>query len=64
MENSDLNLPENLKREDSSREPISQEETSFNQGLTNEEKLEYLSQLIQRAEQNLEQNGKSKKLVK
>ncbi len=64
MENSDLNLLENLKREDSSHEPISQEETSFNQGLTNEEKLEYLSQLIQRAEQNLEQNEKSKKLVK
>ena len=67
MENNDLNPQENLKKEDSFKEqqvPVSINETKFNQSLTNEEKLEYLSKLIQDAEQNLESNSISKKLVK
>lgn len=67
MENSDLNPQENLKKEDSIVEqqvPVSINETNFNQSLTNEEKLEYLSKLTQDVEQNLESNSISKKLVK
>lgn len=67
MENSDLNPQENLKKEDSLVEQqvsVPLNETNFNQSLTNEEKLEYLTKLIQEAEQNLESNSISKKLVK
>lgn len=39
-------------------------ETNSSNGLTNEQKLEYLSKLIQDVEHNLESNGIGKKLVK
>ena len=68
MENKDLNGQEILNNEESA---VEQEQVStslnkptFNQNLTNEQKLEYLSKLIQDAEQNLESNGISKKLVR
>ena len=67
MKNSELNSQENLKKEDSFVEQqvsISTNEMHFNQNLTNEEKLEHLSKLIQDANQNLESNGINKKLVK
>lgn len=68
MENNDLKEQEILNKEES---VIEQEQVlnsingpTFNQNLTNEQKLEYLSKLIQDAEQNLESNGISKKLIK
>ena len=69
MENNDLNGQEILNREESVVEqkqvstPLN-ESLSFNQNLTNEQKLEYLSKLIQDVEQNLKSNGISKILVK
>lgn len=68
MKNSDFNEQEILNIEESI---VEQEQVStslnkpaFNQNLTNEQKLEYLSKLIQGADKNLETNGISKKLVK
>ena len=68
MENNDFKGQEILNKEESvvEQEQVSNSinEPNFNQNLTNEQKLEYLSKLIQDAEQNLESNGISKKLVK
>ena len=68
MENNDLKEQEILNKEESvvKQEQVSTSlnESTFNQNLTNEQKLEYLSKLIQDAEQNLESNGISKKLVR
>ena len=68
MENKDLNGQEILNKEESAIEQeqvsTSLNEPTFNQNLPNEQKLEYLSKLIQDAEQNLESNGISKKLVR
>ena len=68
MENNDLKKQEILNKEESAvkQEQVSTSlnESTFNQNLTNEQKLEYLSKLIQDAEQNLESNGISKKLVR
>ena len=68
MENKDLNGQEILNKEESAfvQEQVltSLNEPIFKQDLTNEQKLEYLSKLIQDAEQNLESNGISKKLVR
>ena len=68
MENNDLKGQEILNKEESviEQEQVSNSinEPTFNQNLTNEQKLEYLSKLIQDAEQNLESNGISKKLVR
>ena len=68
MENNNLNSTEILNKEESVAEQeqvsTSLNEPNFTQNLTNEQKLEYLSKLIQEAEQNLESNGISKKLVR
>lgn len=68
MENNDLKGQEISNKKESlvEQEQVSTflNEPTFNQNLTNEQKLEYLSKLIQEAEQNLESNGISKKLVK
>lgn len=68
MENNDLKGQKILNKEESviEQEQVSNSinEPTFNQNLTNEQKLEYLSKLIQDAEQNLESNGISKKLIK
>lgn len=68
MENKDLNGQEILNKEESvvQQEQVSTflNETNFNQSLTNEQKLKYLSNLIQDVEQNLESNGIGKKLVR
>ena len=69
MENKDLNGQEILNKEESvvEQEQVStslNESSTFNQYLTNEQKLEYLGKLIQDADQNLESNGISKKLVR
>lgn len=63
MENKNLNEQKTLNKKESiiEQEQISSSinETNFNKSLTNEQKLEYLSKLIQNAEQNI-----NKKLVK
>jgi len=68
MKNNNLNGQEILNKEESvvEQEQVSTSlnEPTFNQNLTNEQKLEYLSKLIQDAEQNLESNSISKKLVR
>lgn len=68
MENKDLNGQEILNKEESvvEQEQVSTSlnEPTFNQNLTNEQKLEYLSKIIKDTEQNLESNGISKKLVR
>lgn len=68
MENNDLKGQEILNKEESvvEQEQVSTSlnEPTFNPNLTNEQKLECLSKLIQDAEQNLESNGISKKLVR
>ena len=63
MENNDLNEQNIINKEESvvQHEPVS---LPLNQNLTNEQKLEYLSKLIQKAEQNLESNGLNKKLIR
>lgn len=64
MENNDLKEKEILDNEEfvvEQQVPIYLNKTNFNQNLTNEQKLEYLSKLIQDAEKNLEFNGISKK---
>ena len=64
MENNDLKGQEILNKEESvvEQEQVSTSlnESTFNQNLTNEQKLEYLSKLIQEAEKNLTSNGISK----
>ena len=68
MENNDLKGQEILNKEGTvvDQEQVSTllNETNFNQSLTNEQKLKYLSKLIQDVEKNLESNGISKKLVR
>lgn len=68
MKNSDFKEQEILNIEESivEQEKVSTSlnKPTFNQNLTNEQKLEYLSKLIQDADKNLETNGISKKLVK
>lgn len=68
MENNVLNGQEILNKEESvvEQEQVSTslKEPTINQNLTNEQKLEYLSKLIQDTDKNLEANGISKKLVK
>lgn len=68
MENNDLKGQEILNKKESvvEQEQVSTSlnEPTFNQNLTNEQKLEYLSKLIQDVDKNLETNGISKKLVK
>lgn len=55
MENKDL-TEENLKREEE-QTPVSLDEENLNQSLTNEQKIEYLSKLIQDVEKNIESKG-------
>lgn len=55
MENNDL-MEEDLEPKEE-QEPDSLTETNFNQSLTNEQKLEYLSKLIQNVEKNIESKG-------
>lgn len=55
MENKDL-TEENLKREEE-QTPVSLAEENLNQSLTNEQKIEYLSKLIQDVEKNIESKG-------
>ena len=68
MENNDLKGQEILNKKESvvEQEQVSTSlnEPTFNQNLTNEQKLEYLSKLIQDVAKNLETHGISKKLVK
>ena len=68
MENNDLKGQEILNKKESvvEQEQVSTSlnEPTFNQNITNEQKLEYLSKLIQDVDKNLETNGISKKLVK
>lgn len=69
MENNKLNNIENLD-EQKQNNNATQQATNLNesnnpkQSLTNEHKLEYISHLIQEAEQNLEEKGISKTLVR
>lgn len=68
MENNDLNQEEN-KGGQTLDARVTQgktffDETFLNQAMTNEEKLEILRELIQAAEQNLESNGLTKRLIK
>ena len=42
---------------------INKNETQINQNLTNEQKLEYISNLIQQAEENLENSDLDKKVL-
>lgn len=60
MENNNLKKQEILKKEES----VLEQPTNFSQSLTNEQRLENLSKLIQDAEENLELNGIRKKLVR
>lgn len=67
MENNTPKDQINLNKEESVTEQqvsTSLSETNSSNGLTNEQKLEYLSKLIQDVEHNLESNGIGKKLVK
>lgn len=69
MENNKMNNIENLD-EQKQNNNATQQETNLNesnnpkQSLTNEQKLEYISHLIQEVEQNLEEKGISKTLVR
>ena len=68
MKNNDLKGPKKLKKEESifgqEQVPISLNKQIFVKNLTNEQKLEYLRDLIQDVEQKLESTCISKKLVK
>ena len=68
MENNDLKGQKKLKKEESifgqNQVPISLNKQIFVKNLTNEQKLEYLRDLIQDVEQKLESTCISKKLVK
>ena len=69
MENNKMNNNENLD-EQKQNNNATQQATNSNetnnpkQSLTNEQKLEYISHLIQEVEQNLEEKGISKTLVR
>lgn len=69
MENNKMNNIENLD-EQKQKKNATQQTTNLNesnnpkQSLTNEQKLEYISHLIQEVEQNLEEKGISKTLVR
>lgn len=69
MENNKMNNIENLD-EQKQNNNATQQATNLNeannpkQSLTNEQKLEYISHLIQEVEQNLEEKGISKTLVR
>lgn len=64
MESNEFNKSGSLKELKVDIEVTKNRETEINQILTNEQKLEHLTKLIQDAEQNLENGGISKKLVK
>ena len=67
MENKHLKEQEGLNKEESvsnRQVPHFLKQKNFNQSLTNEQKLEYLSILIQSVEQKLETRGIFNKLVK
>lgn len=68
MENNELKTQEISSNKKSAIEQASiltsLNETNYNQSLTNEQKLKYLSKLTQDVEQNLESNGISKILVR
>ena len=68
MENNDLKGQKKLKKEESifgqEQLPTSLNKQIFVKNLTNEQKLEYLRDLIQDVEQKLESTCISKKLVK
>ena len=67
MENKHLKEQEGLNKEESvsnRQVPPFLKQKNFNQSLTNEQKLEYLSILIQSVEQKLETRGIFNKLVK
>lgn len=68
MENNDLKGQKKLKKEEpifgQEQVPISLNKQIFVKNLTNEQKLEYLRDLIQDVEQKLESTCISKKLVK
>lgn len=64
MEDNDLRKQRSLKEESITQQGkvlISSSELDVNNALTNEQKLEYLSKLIQEAEYNLSTNGINKK---
>lgn len=68
MENNEMNNIEILE-EQNEKDNVIQQASSLNelnnekQNLTNEQKLEYLSNLIKKAEQNLEEKDISKTIV-
>ena len=68
MENNNLKGQEILNKDEffveQEQVTTSLNEQSFNLNLTNEQKLEYLSKLIQEVDQKLESNGISKILVR
>lgn len=68
MENNDLKGQKKLKKEESifgqEQLPTSLNKQIFVKNLTNEQKLEYLRDLIENVEQKLESTCISKKLVK
>ena len=68
MKNNDLKGQKKLKKEESifgqEQVPISLNKQIFVKNLTNEQKLEYIRDLIQDVEQKLESTCISKKLVK
>lgn len=69
MENNKMNNIENLDEQKQNNNATQQatnlnESNNLKQSLTNEQKLEYISHLIQEVEQNLEEKGISKTLVR
>ncbi len=64
MENNDLNIKNNLENMATTEQQVATSLDGPMQNLTNEEKLENLSRLIQEAELNLNSDDKVKKLVK
>lgn len=69
MENNKLNNIENLDEQKQNNNATQQainlnESNNPKQSLTNEQKLEYISHLIQEVEQNLEEKSISKTLVR
>lgn len=58
MENNDLTVEDLEQKEEQESDSLT--ETNFNQSLTNEQKLEYLSKLIQDVGKNLESKSISK----
>ena len=69
MENNEISNIEKTEEKEQNNDVIQQstsldQQSDSKQNLTNEQKLEYISQLIQKAEQNLEEKGISKTLVR